>query len=122
MSFIDYCRVNKLHVKWSILLFITLPEVDGVGDRSLKYFTTFKLGQTLRFKMISASIRFLFLSCSEMPNCCVSRSMVLHYGCFVAIVKVLSTAELVLEYEAGVFPGLQGSLAGCSCNLGLYIS
>lgn len=57
----DYCRVNKLDVKWSILVFITLPEVDGVGDRSLKYFTTFKVGQTLRFKMVSASIQFLFL-------------------------------------------------------------
>lgn len=56
MSFIDYCRVNKLDVKWSILVFIALPEVDGVGDRSLKYFTTFKVGQTLRSKMVSASI------------------------------------------------------------------
>lgn len=53
---------------------------------------------------------------------CVSKSMALHYDCFVAIVKVLSTAEVVLEYEAGVSSGLQSSLAGCSYNLGVYIS
>lgn len=48
--------------------------------------------------------------------------MVLHYGCFLAIVKVLSTAEVVLEYEAGIFSGLQSSLPGISHNLGVYIS
>lgn len=57
-----------------------------------------------------------------MPKCCVSRSMVLHYSCFMSIVKVLSTTEGVLEYKAGVFSGLQGRLAGCSHNLGVYIS
>lgn len=63
MSFIDYYRINKLDVKWNILVFITLSEVDGVWDRSVKYFTTFKIGQTLRFKMVGASIQ---ISVSEL--------------------------------------------------------
>lgn len=66
-----YCRVNKLHDKWINLVFITLPEVDGVGERSLKYFMIFKVGQMLRFKMVSASIWLLFLIWSEMPKLCV---------------------------------------------------
>lgn len=57
-----------------------------------------------------------------MPKCCVSKSMVLYYGCFVAIVKVLSTAEVVMEYKAVFFSGLKSSLASCSHNLGVYIS
>lgn len=48
--------------------------------------------------------------------------VVLHCACFMAIVKILRTAEVVMVYEAGVFSDLQSSLVGCSHSLSVYIS
>lgn len=79
----------------------------GIG-LSRKYFTTFKTGQALRFKTVSASIQ-ISLSWLVRKKCCVPKGIVLHYGWWLAIVKVLSTAEIVLKYKA-VFFRLMGQL------------
>lgn len=55
-----------------------------------------------------------------MQKCCVPRRTVLCYGWLLAIVKVLSAAEIVLEYKAFFFRLLRQ--LGCCRNLGIYIS
>lgn len=110
MSFIDYCRLNKVDVKWSILVFITVPGINRIGGRSLKHFTVLKIGQTLRFKIVGASVQLSVLHlirCAEALGTGESGSA---FWPIVGTVKVQSTSEIVLEYKAGFFR-LMGQLS-----------
>lgn len=90
-----------MDVKWSILVFITVPAVTGIGDRSLKHFTVFRIGQTPRFKMVSASVQ---LSVAHLMGCAEALGTTESGSAFwpvAGMVEVQSTSETVLEHKAG---------------------